>query len=68
MESTSSREWPTNDILDDPKDDGSQKSRKHSCFDWERHRSIITKLYLEENKTLGEVMRIMRDDHGFDAR
>lgn len=68
MESVFNVECPTNESLEDSKDDGSQRSRRHRCADWERHKLTITRLYLDENKTLGEVMRIMRDQHGFDAR
>ena len=32
---------------------------------WERHKATIRKLYLEEDKTLDEVMRAMISDHGF---
>ncbi|KIX00540.1 uncharacterized protein Z518_10680 [Rhinocladiella mackenziei CBS 650.93] len=32
---------------------------------WERHKATIRKLYLEENKTLDEVMRAMNASHGF---
>jgi hypothetical protein len=35
--------------------------------DWDAHRSIITGLYIDQGKTLREVMGIMQRDHGFVA-
>jgi Clr5 domain len=35
--------------------------------DWERHRDLIMKLYLEEGKTLMEVKSILQKQHGFEA-
>jgi len=35
--------------------------------DWDRHRDLIMKLYLEEGKTLVEVKAILYKQHGFDA-
>ena len=34
---------------------------------WESHRALIKQLYLEENKSLAEVMRLMRSEHDFKA-
>lgn len=35
---------------------------------WEAHRETITALYCEQNKTLTDVMEIMRRKHNFNAR
>jgi hypothetical protein len=35
--------------------------------DWALHRSIIRRLYLEENKTLKELMEIMKREHSLKA-
>ncbi|KAK8019092.1 Clr5 domain-containing protein [Apiospora arundinis] len=35
--------------------------------DWDRHRETITTLYWDENKTLKEVSRIMKEQHDFHA-
>lgn len=35
--------------------------------DWDNHRRIFTKLYRGENKTLEQVMEIMRAKYGFKA-
>ncbi|RYO87683.1 hypothetical protein DL763_006269 [Monosporascus cannonballus] len=35
--------------------------------DWARHRQLITALYCDENRTLKEVMEIMRGEHNFVA-
>lgn len=39
-------------------------SREFSA-DWERHRDFITKMYFEEQKTLKEIMDIMKRKYGF---
>ena len=33
--------------------------------DWARHKEHIQDLYLNRGNTLAEVMRIMKDEHGF---
>lgn len=35
--------------------------------DWNAQKGLIKRLYLEENKTLNEVMEILRRDHHFKA-
>jgi hypothetical protein len=35
--------------------------------DWEDHRARIRRLYLEEDRTLKDVMAIMEREHGFKA-
>ena len=35
--------------------------------DWALHRSTIKRLYLEENKTLKELMEIMKREHALEA-
>jgi hypothetical protein len=36
--------------------------------DWARHQSTITRLYIEEKRTLKEVMAIMERDYHFSKR
>lgn len=36
--------------------------------DWETIRPIFTRLYMDENRTLPQVMRIMKDEHRVSAR
>ena len=43
-------------------------SRYSTGEDWTMHRSTIARLYIEENKTLKEVMSIMKHSYGFNAR
>jgi hypothetical protein len=38
-----------------------------SAKDWENHRRIFTDLYRVENKTLDQVMEIMKNEYGFKA-
>jgi hypothetical protein len=40
---------------------------KYAALDWDRHRKIIQKLYLDEEKPLDEVMKIMSTGHSFNA-
>ncbi len=35
--------------------------------DWERHSGLIKRLYVDEDKTLNEVMAIMEEYHGHRA-
>lgn len=35
--------------------------------DWENHRRVFTQLYSVENKTLDQVMEIMKNEYGFKA-
>lgn len=35
--------------------------------DWEKHRELIKRLYLEENNSLAKVMRFMDSQHAFKA-
>jgi hypothetical protein len=35
--------------------------------DWEDHRARIRRLYLEEDRSLKDVMAIMKREHGFKA-
>lgn len=44
-----------------------QQTQYATAEDWNRHRETFTKLYLEENKTLNEVMSIMKEQYGFKA-
>lgn len=39
--------------------------RRPTQHDWNTHRVRLRQLYLEEDKTLKEVMAIMERDHGF---
>jgi hypothetical protein len=38
-----------------------------STFEWNSHMPTIRRLYMDEDRTLKEVVRIMRDEHGFIA-
>ena len=40
---------------------------KYAALDWDHHRKVIQKLYLDEEKPLEEVMMIMSKDHSFNA-
>lgn len=40
---------------------------RYGTLDWESHKSLLQSLYLTENKTLNETMRIMKDEHSFNA-
>ena len=44
-----------------------QQTQYATAEDWNRHRETFTKLYLEESKTLNEVMSIMKEQYGFKA-
>lgn len=35
--------------------------------EWLKHRATILGLYKDQSKTLDEVRRIMKDEHGFEA-
>ena len=37
-------------------------------LDWATHRDVLKQLYMHEEKTLKDVMRIMESKHGFVAR
>ncbi|OAL37507.1 hypothetical protein AYO20_03356 [Fonsecaea nubica] len=43
---------------------GRDQRRAPSGADWERFRPVFTHLYLEDNRPLPEVMKIMRERHG----
>jgi hypothetical protein len=45
--------------------DRQNEARKYTAQDWEVMKSEIARLY--ESGTLGSVMRVMREEHGFDA-
>jgi Clr5 domain len=36
-------------------------------LDWNAHKAIIRSLYLDENRKLAEVMRMMATEHKFSA-
>lgn len=44
-----------------------QHSAAHRELQWAHHRPTIKRLYLDENKTLKEVMEIMENSHKFTA-
>lgn len=35
--------------------------------EWTKYKDTILSLYKDQSKTLDEVRRVMRDDHGFEA-
>lgn len=41
--------------------------RYATAEDWERNRALFTSLYRDQNKTLKDVMAIMREKYGFNA-
>lgn len=46
---------------------GPARSRTITSESWERMKSEITTLYMEQGRSLPEVMQIMRERHGFTA-
>lgn len=42
-------------------------ARSHSRLDWNRHMPTIQRLYIDEDKTLREVMEAMQEQHNFVA-
>lgn len=42
----------------------SETKQGPSNDDWERLRPVIESLYIDENRTLKDVMKIMADNHG----
>ncbi|KXH48083.1 hypothetical protein CNYM01_11608 [Colletotrichum nymphaeae SA-01] len=43
------------------------KRRKHNSLNWDLHQSELKQLYLNEDKTLAETMKVMKERHNFDA-
>lgn len=48
-------------------DDQKIALRSHDKQSWEPHREIISRLYVEENRPLKEVMHIMAEEHAWVA-
>lgn len=46
----------------------SERPHKLSDEDWKHHRETIQRLYIEENRSLWDVMNIMAERYGFKAR
>lgn len=46
---------------------GKQQRPPPTTFEWNSHLPIIKRLYMDEDRTLKEVVRIMRTEHGFIA-
>ncbi|KAK5662217.1 hypothetical protein OQA88_8122 [Cercophora sp. LCS_1] len=44
-----------------------KQSKYAGPADWEKHRDVITRLYLHEDKTLKQVKKLMEDRYGFFA-
>lgn len=42
-------------------------SQEHPAQVWEHYRTRITQLYSEENRSLKEIMTVMRNEYGFTA-
>lgn len=40
---------------------------EHSAEDWEQHKLIFTRLYINEKRSLKDVIKIMEDEHKFRA-
>lgn len=49
------------------KSEGSSRRLKYRRLDWDRYQDRLRQLYLEENLTLTETIKIMKEEHGFDA-
>lgn len=47
---------------------GSEKKQGPSNDDWERLRPVIESLYIDENRTLKDVIRIMTNEHSHKGR
>ncbi|KAK4233141.1 hypothetical protein C8A03DRAFT_39173 [Achaetomium macrosporum] len=47
--------------------EGKRRRSKYKHLDWSKHRSLLDKLYVREQKTLEEVMEIMQSKNGFVA-
>ena len=45
-----------------------RRQRRINLQEWNRNHHIIHHLYIEEDKSLLETMKIMHEDHGFHAR
>lgn len=45
----------------------SKSGRMPSRYDWSKHKPIIKKLYIDEDKTLKEMLEIMQREHNFVA-
>lgn len=45
----------------------SQKPKLADPLNWDAQRPLIKKLYLDENRPLTEVMKLMKRDQGFSA-
>jgi hypothetical protein len=58
-----------NATMDIPLEGGESSTRRatnsYSTEEWKRKRSLITKLYFEEGKTLKEVRSILENEHDF---
>ena len=50
-----------------PADENVSSGTRRTEQEWASHRSIIRKLYIEDNLTLASTMKIMRTKHGFNA-
>jgi len=44
------------------------KTRNEVDAEWEVHKSEIETLFLKEKRTRDEIMKIMKNTHGFDKR
>ncbi|KAF4469329.1 rhomboid family [Fusarium albosuccineum] len=44
-----------------------RKRSKYSHLNWDVHKAELKRLYLDEDKPLPETMKIMKDEHGFEA-
>ena len=51
-----------------PRLSSKRRRMKTKNLDWARHRDVLKQLYMHEEKTLKDVMRIMESRHGFVAR
>lgn len=40
---------------------------KYENLDWERHEAVLRSLYIDKNKSLADTMKIMEQQHSFNA-
>ena len=55
------------DVLIPTPASGGRSGVPHTAEEWDQHRSLFTRLYVGENRTLKEIRQIFARDHGFHA-
>lgn len=54
--------------VSDSRNTAQRPRRRIRAQEWELHRETIRQIYIEQEKSLAEIMLIMNQDHGFRAR